>query len=305
MLLSRAIELCDDAHERALLWREIGLAHALRFDGDAFWAAMETALKVLWATRSGRKCSRSSRFRPPTARACGAFRPFPSSSTRGPIKHLRSLPRQRRSGPSPDRPGEHGASRPRRRGGAGGDAGRGIGRPRAAVVRLAGAHVRGARQRALCGGRVAGRAAARARSGDRRSGSLARCLRGVLSRVRDGRPARRGARVSALHRRRAGRCPRTITFTASRCSARSRTPRVVGRRSRAERRIRRDDREQSRDSVHAQRALPAPCRRRTARNRWRCTRARAARASARTAWMVGRWACVSGDSAGSPARRSG
>jgi class 3 adenylate cyclase/tetratricopeptide (TPR) repeat protein len=45
VLLSRAIELCDDDHDRALLWREVGLAHALRFDGDAFWSAMETALQ--------------------------------------------------------------------------------------------------------------------------------------------------------------------------------------------------------------------------------------------------------------------
>ena len=44
-LLTRAVELCDDEHEHALIWRDIGLAHALRFDGDAFWAAMETALE--------------------------------------------------------------------------------------------------------------------------------------------------------------------------------------------------------------------------------------------------------------------
>jgi class 3 adenylate cyclase/tetratricopeptide (TPR) repeat protein len=44
-LLSRAVELCDDDHERALLWREVGLANALRFDGDAFWSAMEHALE--------------------------------------------------------------------------------------------------------------------------------------------------------------------------------------------------------------------------------------------------------------------
>jgi class 3 adenylate cyclase/tetratricopeptide (TPR) repeat protein len=43
-LLSRAVELCDDDHERALLWKEIGLANALRFDGDSFWAAMEKSL---------------------------------------------------------------------------------------------------------------------------------------------------------------------------------------------------------------------------------------------------------------------
>jgi class 3 adenylate cyclase/tetratricopeptide (TPR) repeat protein len=44
-LLSRAVELCDDHHERALLWREVGLANALRFDGDAFWSAMQHALE--------------------------------------------------------------------------------------------------------------------------------------------------------------------------------------------------------------------------------------------------------------------
>jgi class 3 adenylate cyclase/tetratricopeptide (TPR) repeat protein len=43
-LLSRAVELCDDDHERALLWREVGLAQALRYDGEAFWAAMERSL---------------------------------------------------------------------------------------------------------------------------------------------------------------------------------------------------------------------------------------------------------------------
>jgi class 3 adenylate cyclase len=44
VLLTRAVDLCDDAHERALLWVDVGLANALRFDGDAFWSAMETAL---------------------------------------------------------------------------------------------------------------------------------------------------------------------------------------------------------------------------------------------------------------------
>jgi len=44
VLLTRAVTLCDDPHEHALLWVEIGLANALRFDGDAFWSAMETAL---------------------------------------------------------------------------------------------------------------------------------------------------------------------------------------------------------------------------------------------------------------------
>ena len=44
-LFSRAVELCGDEHERALLWREVGLASALRFDGDMFWSAMEKSLQ--------------------------------------------------------------------------------------------------------------------------------------------------------------------------------------------------------------------------------------------------------------------
>jgi class 3 adenylate cyclase len=43
-LLTRAAELTRDDHERALLWREIGHAQALRYDGEAFWAAMERSL---------------------------------------------------------------------------------------------------------------------------------------------------------------------------------------------------------------------------------------------------------------------
>jgi class 3 adenylate cyclase/tetratricopeptide (TPR) repeat protein len=44
VLLTRAVDMCDDPHARALVWVEIGLANALRFDGDAFWSAMGTAL---------------------------------------------------------------------------------------------------------------------------------------------------------------------------------------------------------------------------------------------------------------------
>jgi class 3 adenylate cyclase/tetratricopeptide (TPR) repeat protein len=43
-LLTRAAELTHDEHERALLWREIGQAQALRYDGEAFWRAMERSL---------------------------------------------------------------------------------------------------------------------------------------------------------------------------------------------------------------------------------------------------------------------
>lgn len=44
-LFTRATELADDEHERALLWREIGHAQALRFDGEAFWEAMRRSLE--------------------------------------------------------------------------------------------------------------------------------------------------------------------------------------------------------------------------------------------------------------------
>jgi class 3 adenylate cyclase len=43
-LLSRATAFTDDARERALLWREIGHAQALRYDGKAFWDAMDRSL---------------------------------------------------------------------------------------------------------------------------------------------------------------------------------------------------------------------------------------------------------------------
>jgi tetratricopeptide (TPR) repeat protein len=44
-LLELAIELTADEHERALLWRECGRAHFLRYDGEGFWAAMHRALE--------------------------------------------------------------------------------------------------------------------------------------------------------------------------------------------------------------------------------------------------------------------
>jgi class 3 adenylate cyclase len=44
-LLTRAAELAGDDRKRALLWREIGYAQALRFDGEAFWDAMNRSLE--------------------------------------------------------------------------------------------------------------------------------------------------------------------------------------------------------------------------------------------------------------------
>ena len=43
-LHTRAVELCDDEHERALLWRAIGEAQALRYDGEAMRTALLRAL---------------------------------------------------------------------------------------------------------------------------------------------------------------------------------------------------------------------------------------------------------------------
>jgi class 3 adenylate cyclase len=44
-LLTRAVALSDDEHERALLWRAIGEAQALRYDGEAMRAALLRALE--------------------------------------------------------------------------------------------------------------------------------------------------------------------------------------------------------------------------------------------------------------------
>ena len=43
--LQRALELCEP-QERLGLWREIGRASALKFDGERFWEAMKSALKL-------------------------------------------------------------------------------------------------------------------------------------------------------------------------------------------------------------------------------------------------------------------
>jgi hypothetical protein len=43
-LLERALELEEDPAERAMIWRAIGRANALKFDGEAFWTAMEKSL---------------------------------------------------------------------------------------------------------------------------------------------------------------------------------------------------------------------------------------------------------------------
>ena len=44
--LHRAVELEPSDAERATLWRRIGRANALKFDGEAFWRAMELSLEL-------------------------------------------------------------------------------------------------------------------------------------------------------------------------------------------------------------------------------------------------------------------
>jgi class 3 adenylate cyclase len=45
-LLRRALELEDDRASQAALWHAIGVAHALKFDGEPFWAAMQRAIEL-------------------------------------------------------------------------------------------------------------------------------------------------------------------------------------------------------------------------------------------------------------------
>jgi class 3 adenylate cyclase len=45
-LFHRAVELGPEAEREAELWRSIGHAHALRYDGEAFWTAMQNSLAV-------------------------------------------------------------------------------------------------------------------------------------------------------------------------------------------------------------------------------------------------------------------
>jgi hypothetical protein len=45
-LLRRALSLQPDEEAQARVWRAIGTANALKFDGEAFWTAMQSSLKV-------------------------------------------------------------------------------------------------------------------------------------------------------------------------------------------------------------------------------------------------------------------
>ncbi len=45
-LLQRALSLQPDEEAQARVWRTIGKANALKFDGEAFWTAMQNSLKV-------------------------------------------------------------------------------------------------------------------------------------------------------------------------------------------------------------------------------------------------------------------
>lgn len=45
-LFHRALELEPEDVEASAIWREIGRAHAFRYEGEAFWTAMESSLRV-------------------------------------------------------------------------------------------------------------------------------------------------------------------------------------------------------------------------------------------------------------------
>jgi hypothetical protein len=45
VLLHRALQLEPDAAARAALWREVGRANVFKFDGEAFWTAMQNSLE--------------------------------------------------------------------------------------------------------------------------------------------------------------------------------------------------------------------------------------------------------------------
>jgi class 3 adenylate cyclase len=45
-LLQRALELEEREQAKADLWRDIGHAHAMRYEGEAFWEAMQNSLRV-------------------------------------------------------------------------------------------------------------------------------------------------------------------------------------------------------------------------------------------------------------------
>ena len=45
-LLHRALSLQPDEEAEARVWQAVGKANALKFDGEAFWTAMQSSLKV-------------------------------------------------------------------------------------------------------------------------------------------------------------------------------------------------------------------------------------------------------------------
>ncbi|MGH3109932.1 MAG: ATP-binding protein [Gaiellaceae bacterium] len=45
-LLTRAADVADDPAERSEVWRQVGLCNALKYDGEAFWSAMQKSLEL-------------------------------------------------------------------------------------------------------------------------------------------------------------------------------------------------------------------------------------------------------------------
>ena len=83
-LLHQAVTLESQPDRQAELWQEIGHANALRFDGDAFRAAMEKAIELGGPSASS---TPSWRCRPRDDPECGSRPRTESSSTDGSIGH--------------------------------------------------------------------------------------------------------------------------------------------------------------------------------------------------------------------------
>jgi class 3 adenylate cyclase len=184
-LLTRAVELCDDDHEQALIWKEIGLANALRFDGDAFWSAMQSALEGPLDDEERAEVYSLLAFQTSNRSGMWGVRTVPEFVYGWADRALELAAPE-----SPARARALGRGRGARRR-AGGE----VGRPHAAIVRAAGSSLGGTAPRPLRRGGAPGRAAPRARAGDRRSGPSARRLRGLQPRLLHGGSDRRCTRV--------------------------------------------------------------------------------------------------------------
>ena len=93
-LFTRALELSDDAHERARFWREIGEAHALRYDGERMRAALLHALEGPLGRRGACRHLRLSRL--PVVDPLGDVRDPPEPTPHRRVGRERARARGRR-----------------------------------------------------------------------------------------------------------------------------------------------------------------------------------------------------------------